>query len=240
MTNMSKEGCNYIRNKSAFTLAEVLITLGIIGVVAAMTIPNLMTAFAKHRVETQLLKFYSTMNQAMRMSVADNGTPEGWITTRKSYSYNEVVEFLETYISPYLKHSNYKRCDEYGDTGAFNTITACVSLLSGGVVKFYIDGNGSDIYYFIDGDLSNTSTKNRFKFQFSKNTGKSGDDTINSQNFIEPYIWSWDGTDEDLKNNTTRGCYKDCEIKGSSGNFCAYCAKVIQLNSWKIPDDYPW
>jgi len=45
--------------KKGFTLAEVLITLGIIGVVAAMTIPTLMTKYAKQRTETQLVKFYS-------------------------------------------------------------------------------------------------------------------------------------------------------------------------------------
>ena len=35
--------------KKAFTLAEVLITLGIIGVVAAMTIPNLIANVNAHK-----------------------------------------------------------------------------------------------------------------------------------------------------------------------------------------------
>lgn len=64
--------------KKGFTLAEVLITLGIIGVVAAMTIPTLMTKYAKQRTETQLVKFYSMINQTLKMSVADNGDPDGW------------------------------------------------------------------------------------------------------------------------------------------------------------------
>ena len=213
----------------AFTLAETLITLGIIGVVAAMTIPNLMTAFAKHRVETQLVKFYSTMNQAMRMSVADNGTPEGWVVSGKTYTYDENVEFLETYISPYLKHGGYEKCIRN------NKVHVCLTLLTGEFFAFRIDHNGGDIIYYIDGVVENGSPKNSFWFQFSKNTGKSGDDTINSQNFIEPYIWSWDGTDEDLKNNTTLGCYKGCNPA-----YCHYCTKLIQLNSWKIPSDYPW
>lgn len=36
-----------LKNTKAFTLAEVLITLGIIGVVAALTIPGLITNFQK-------------------------------------------------------------------------------------------------------------------------------------------------------------------------------------------------
>ena len=206
-----------------FTLSEVLITLGIIGVVVAMTIPNLMTAFAKHRVETQLVKFYSTMNQAMRMSVADNDTPEGWITTGKSYSYNEVVEFLETYILPYLKHSGYEECTK-------KQIFVCVVLLSGGILRFSIDSNGGDVLYYIDGDITNVTPRNKFQFQFSK-VG-SVDGTINSQNYIEPYIYGWDGTREGLTKGTW-ACVKNCSN-------CGYCTKLIQLNSWKIPSDYPW
>ena len=51
------------KSRFGFTLAEVLITLGIIGVVAAMTIPTLMSTFAKQRTETQLKAFYSRINQ---------------------------------------------------------------------------------------------------------------------------------------------------------------------------------
>lgn len=52
--------------KAGFTLAEVLITLGIIGVVAAMTIPNLMTAHKKRVIESKLKKAVSTINQAIK------------------------------------------------------------------------------------------------------------------------------------------------------------------------------
>ena len=44
--------------RSAFTLAEVLITLGIIGVVAAVTIPALVTTYQKRATESQLKKAY--------------------------------------------------------------------------------------------------------------------------------------------------------------------------------------
>ena len=48
----------------AFTLAEVLITLGIIGVVAALTIPTLITNYKARKLHTQFLKSYSTIQQA--------------------------------------------------------------------------------------------------------------------------------------------------------------------------------
>ncbi len=44
--------------KYGFTLAEVLITLGIIGVVAAMTLPNLIANYRSKVAVTQLKKMY--------------------------------------------------------------------------------------------------------------------------------------------------------------------------------------
>ena len=59
-----------MKQKSAFTLAEVLITLGIIGVVAAMTIPTLMQNSGKSELKTSYKKILSAVNQAVTMSVA--------------------------------------------------------------------------------------------------------------------------------------------------------------------------
>jgi len=57
---------------SGFTLAEVLITLGIIGVVAALTIPGLINNYKAARLHSQFLKSYSTVQQAFRQMEADD------------------------------------------------------------------------------------------------------------------------------------------------------------------------
>ena len=59
--------------KAAFTLAEVLITLGVIGVVAAMTIPTLMANIRGQQYRSQFKKTLSTLNQAVRMNKAQYG-----------------------------------------------------------------------------------------------------------------------------------------------------------------------
>lgn len=59
--------------KKAFTLAEVLITLGIIGVVASLTIPTLMKGNQKTQYITGLKKAYSVFNQALKQMTMDNG-----------------------------------------------------------------------------------------------------------------------------------------------------------------------
>ncbi|MBQ8458546.1 type II secretion system protein [bacterium] len=63
--------------KIAFTLAEVLITLGVIGVVAAMTIPTLIANINGQRFRSQFKKTLSTLNQAGRMAQAQYGFSYG-------------------------------------------------------------------------------------------------------------------------------------------------------------------
>lgn len=58
--------------KKGFTLAEVLITLGIIGIVSAMTIPNLISKHNKRTIETRLFKIHSTILQGIRMAQANS------------------------------------------------------------------------------------------------------------------------------------------------------------------------
>lgn len=82
---------------NAFTLAETLITLGIIGIVAALTMPSLIQKHQEKTTVTALKKFYSTISQAYQMAVTEHGTPDNWgFTTDDS-------EKLLTYIQPYMK-----------------------------------------------------------------------------------------------------------------------------------------
>lgn len=64
--------------KNGFTLAEVLITLAVIGVVAALTIPTLIQSYQEKATVTKLKKVYSVLSQAFTMAVANNGQPENW------------------------------------------------------------------------------------------------------------------------------------------------------------------
>ena len=58
--------------KYGFTLAEVLITLGIIGVVAAMTIPTLIANTNGAKYRSQYKKTLSSLNQAVKMNIANH------------------------------------------------------------------------------------------------------------------------------------------------------------------------
>ena len=71
---MKKKGENKMTKRLGFTLAEVLITLGIIGVVAAMTIPTLISNTNGAQFKTAYKKALSTLNQAVLMNLALDDT----------------------------------------------------------------------------------------------------------------------------------------------------------------------
>lgn len=88
-----------IESRFAFTLAEVLITLGIIGVVAAITIPVLIQNYQDKVLISQTKKAYSTFNNMLVLAQQDNGTPgDNSETFPKGVQTNVVVDRLAKYL----------------------------------------------------------------------------------------------------------------------------------------------
>lgn len=88
---------NYgVKKKEAFTLAEVLITLAIIGVVAALTIPSVIRNYKIRQTVTAVKKAYSQLESAFKMGIVENGPIE-------SANLDTNTKFTDTYFKPYLK-----------------------------------------------------------------------------------------------------------------------------------------
>ena len=68
----------FTSKKAAFTLAEVLITLGIIGIVAAMTIPTLISDYQEKAYVSKVKKVYSMLSQAYKFVELEYGNPTTW------------------------------------------------------------------------------------------------------------------------------------------------------------------
>ena len=101
--------------KTAFTLAEVLITLGIIGVVAAMTMPALISKHAKNVTVSQLKKVYSVFSQALMQSEQENGSSVDWVTGGAELNEAAANEYFNKFWKPYLKVN--KICKTYKECG---------------------------------------------------------------------------------------------------------------------------
>ena len=84
-----------------FTLAEVLITLGIIGIVAALTLPSIIQKRYEKETVSRVKKAYTVLQQAFMMTVQENGTPDEWGATGMYESTSHI--FLARKFIPYLK-----------------------------------------------------------------------------------------------------------------------------------------
>jgi len=98
-----------MKNK-AFTLAETLIVIGIIGVVAALTLPNLNHATGDKETVTRLMKAYSTLNEAVDRAVAIYGPISTWKSCQEDD--DQFTSCLMKRIGEFLKIS--KSCNEIG------------------------------------------------------------------------------------------------------------------------------
>ena len=95
-----------------FTLAEVLITLGIIGVVAALTIPTLMTNYKKKQYYTQFMKARSALENAIKLYEDEHGIlfDINWNTGEGEELTGEKVKNLAAYFhgSQLVTDDNYE------------------------------------------------------------------------------------------------------------------------------------
>lgn len=121
--------CRFI---NAFTLAEVLITLGIIGVVAAMTLPSVINNSRNKQLEAALNKNYSVISQALERYQADTGER----ITPAEVGTREFKSKIMPYFSV-IKDCGYDKC--LTSTGEGRNINTYRTYNSGIVTKTYID-----------------------------------------------------------------------------------------------------
>ena len=128
--------------KCAFTLAEVLITLGIIGVVAAITIPTLSQKLYEKRTVTQLRAVQSILAQAIKAAEAEDGEVEGW--GLKQDRSKEDAELIAEKLRKHMKVAH--DCGTEPDTNGFCFPNTTYTYLNGNKSPNYAN---RDYYYKI-------------------------------------------------------------------------------------------
>ena len=226
------------RKRAAFTLAEVLITLGIIGVVAAMTMPSLIADYQKKQTAIQLKKAYSTFAQALVSSQYENGNAAEWDVTELGSSYDDNLKYFEQYWKPYLKI--IKVCKTMKECGYDITGYAFLSEKN----NYYHYGFGDNIPGFIYGDGTCAYIR---PYSFKPDdvpelqllsidiNGAKGPNIIGRDVFHFKI---------DISKGVIAAYYKssDCtrEKINSNRDYFRACGGKIMADGWEIRDDYPW
>ena len=238
-----------LRTFKAFTLAEVLITLGIIGIVAAMTLPALVGKYQKKVTVERLKKAYTVLSQAVLMSVKDHEAIEYWNFELSSQ------EFMDTYLKPYFQ--NIASEITSSDTIRYSKKYALAdgTTFSGWMFKNPNPAN-HDIttFYRLEVDINGEQKPNLagrdifyyYIFPIKSNFFNGGFGNI-AYKVPGPGLYP-DGYGYDrerLKTDGWRGCDirpgdKAPDGRPDSKGARAYCTALIMLDGWKIADDYKW
>ena len=233
---------NDFRRKAGFTLAEVLITLGIIGVIVAITMPLLTANYKKKELPVRLQKFYTTFNNALLMSQVYNGDISTWEYSIQSVgtpeSDNANYQFFNTYLFPYMK--GIKECKPYDkdceiklDPNIFenpnytaNTYSmyiltdgSCFGILTGGT-----GGGTANIHGWFDYNCQGKpNLAGHDQFIFFMLLGS-------QERYIPLQFWS---KGQKLSGKKRIDIINQCKTRASD------CGALIQYDGWQVADDYP-
>ena len=206
------------RKRAAFTLAEVLITLGIIGVVAAMTMPSLIQNTKRQHASARLKKFISVVNQALISAELDYGPREDW-DKGEMESSDSAYDFLNTYIKPYVKSFDIEKRELLGKN------MATLRFVDGSQMSVKI-GSCYDIYYDINGEkFPNERGRDIYAFILCRQKGTCNLDS----NQVRAFYCTENGEDYP----TREAILGNCKRNGQ------YCTLLLEENQYEFPKDYP-
>ncbi len=225
-------------------MAEVLITLVIIGIIAAITIPVVMANHRKIETAAKVKKFYSNMTNAIRLAEIEEGKKYWEMCEESSIA---AIPFMKQYFS----HLNFIKITDpdIGDT-LQEELDWWGNYSGDGGGGYQLSTSGSGIFYLNDGSMFSTETcgyQLNYDVNGLKGPNKSGRDiftfSLVNGSMIESYpefqnynpIYtscytcnSWEG------NSCTR---QELISKCETDREC--CTKLLEMDGWEFKDDYP-
>ena len=221
---------NCLKFNSGFTLAEVLITLGIIGVVAAITIPSVINNYQKKQTAVKLKKFYSVMSQAVIRWQQDEGLEPETATFSSDMIRNgaNTQKWFNETIGKYIqtvsqKSSNYAFSAAFNDGSGFDSYISGTNLMHIFYCVDYKYCKGANDSNFTEGNFNGKTS-----FLFAISNGK----------FITSDPGSKNKTRKELLESCKYGNFDNSSV--SSAGRRHECTRLIQIDGWEIKDDYPW
>lgn len=210
--------------KKGFTLAEVLITLMIIGVIAGMTIPALRKDAMNRTTVTNLKKIYSELNQATSLAMTNNMTNKFY----KTDCWGSKDKFYDNFVYKYLNViktcENGSQKDCWGDD--WDWADDKIFLLNSGIAVSFTDiGSNPNSYVYGMRILVDTNGP--------KSPNRAGSDrfALNITGEGEVYAGPRPGADY----SDVSGLYSMYKDNCNGDNpFADYCAALIVMDGWQM------
>lgn len=230
-----------------FTLAEVLITLGIIGVVAAITIPALISACNKTIIENRLRQTNAIILQAFRRYQANNGDSTMSLDTYEDgnvngYSWQRSKDFFDEYFA-----KSFNTTTQYPKSKVFPIYSSNGKVQNNAFIAYYVYNmlnNGTVIGVSKNGNYDGIRVVVILNHQ--KNKLRVGKDVFELQ-YMSDGISGYYAYNPQLRRNYTEGnrkSYIDACTSNATHPLYAmtsaeFCGFLILQNNFKVPKDYP-
>lgn len=222
-------------HRVAFTLAEVLITLGIIGVVATLTLPNVMSNYAKKSQVTQLQRTVNAISSAAANYMLENKVD----SLAESNFINDLDSFFRNYLgctsaqtdkSKVFSSTNYKGLDGSANdiALALGTQSTCGKLTTGAIVcintgfipidGYYVstDVNGNAGPNVVGRDFFGFRLTNKGRIKSGISTNQLGYEADGVTPILEEYI---DLRCKEGSNSEYTGCFNKIMDEGWEMNY---------------------
>lgn len=223
--------------KVGFTLAEVLITLGIIGVVATLTIPSLINNYQKKQTVTKLQKAISVLNQAYKLAYDDVGEP-----TPKAALDMGAQEYFKQYWAPYIKASlictSSQQCGFKSESPyiGLNKKPVPFNVVSTALRTTFYTPDGFLFVIVAGGSMLGGDPIERRYLVLDIN-GSTGPNMLGKDVFYLTRVTTDGGGIRALGfDKTSDEIDKSC----SKSAYGEYCAEKIRRAGWDIDKSYPW
>lgn len=240
-------------DNKAFTLAEALITVGIIGVVAAMTLPVLIQKQQKKVFLNQAKVVYNLLNNALEHAKVSYGTDIGnWEFLNTGSNLEKSMFFAEKYMLPNLKVIKY--CKKETNTSTCSHKIGSYDYVETDFTSFKPQENYGTTFVLNNSAIVNVQVgdikggKNRVRIIYDVN-GIKGPNFLGKDAFIIELGGRQGGGDKNkflpYGYNKNKPCsyYKNgfqVNLTCTKDHGRGACLAYIMCNGWNMPEDYPW
>ncbi|MBQ8458911.1 type II secretion system protein [bacterium] len=211
-----------MRKISAFTLAEVILTMTIVGVVAAMTIPTLHYQKNKREYSAKIKNFYSRMENAIVDMEMDKGSYRDMLLPANGNGFDWYIDNVDPYMGHQYVDTSKKRVYFKDGSSLFKDGSSLQQFFSGGCL---------DVVYDVNGDRApNRSGFDQYKFLYCFTDDNRTNWFGNKDIFFGTY-----GSGLNAVGTTRAQMIEKCKDAETT----SWCTKLLQNDQWEFKHDYP-
>ena len=214
-----------IKKYIAFTLSEILLTMSIVGVVAAMTIPTLHYQKVRREYTVKLKNFYGKMENAVLDMQLDHGS---FKDMEKPANISQAYDWYMEKIDPYIGHQYVRSADR------------TIYYKDGSSLYLSNIGGCLDVIFDVNGDKRpNSVGRDKQYFLYCFDAASRQSHFGNSDIFFGTYGGGLHGEGTSRK-QALDACSGSATCPSAGGANPACCSRLLQLDQWEFKDDYPY